>query len=365
MEEKILLSWQRGQSAEHLPEEGKATDGRMYVVEDAENSAIYLGNADGNVTQLGATKTDVASAVEASNTEIKGIIGDVTDGKTVVEMIEDASAGAAGGLAGEAQTRADEDAAIRGELAALQIALEDEGKARAEADTTLTTAINTEKSRAEGIEAGLRTDVDDIKADYLKAADKAELEGKITAEENRARGVEESLQEQINTIMNNPDTADVIDSINEFTQYIADHGEIADGFRKDIDDNKEAIEEIYKAGEGETPATGLLVDEINRATAAENALSGRATILESKVDIDGTVSAAIDVAKQAAMGAITAEVTRATTKENELAAAITDGDEATLTRVAELDAALLAELKAYVDGLLTWGTFGPTDPEAN
>ena len=90
-------------------------------------------------------------------------------------------------------------------------------------DKTVIGLIGEEKSRAEGIEAGLRTDVDAIKSDYLKAADK------------------EALQNQINLIMNNPDTKDVIDSISEFQTYIAEHGEIAEGFRKDIDDNKKAI----------------------------------------------------------------------------------------------------------------------------
>ena len=36
-------------------------------------------------------------------------------------------------------------------------------------------------------------------------------------------------------------TEGVIDSIAEFTKYIEEHGQIADGFRKDIDDNKQAI----------------------------------------------------------------------------------------------------------------------------
>lgn len=44
--------------------------------------------------------------------------------------------------------------------------------------TELSNAIGAEQSRAEGIEAGLRTDVDAIKGDYLKAADIAEFETK-------------------------------------------------------------------------------------------------------------------------------------------------------------------------------------------
>ncbi len=104
-----------------------------------------------------------------------------------------------------------------------------------------TTAISTEKSRAEGIESGLRTDINTVMGNYLKASDKTELEGKITAEENRAKGVEESLQTQINTIMSNPDAEGAINSINEFTQYVKDHGTIAEGMRTDINKNKEDI----------------------------------------------------------------------------------------------------------------------------
>ena len=69
-------------------------------------------------------------------------------------------------------------------------------------------------------------------------------EAAVLAEETRAKGVEESLQNQINTIINNPDTEGVINSINEFTQYINDHGEIAEGFRTDIDANADAIEAL-------------------------------------------------------------------------------------------------------------------------
>ena len=61
----------------------------------------------------------------------------------------------------------------------------------------------------------------------------------IAAEKERAEGVEESLQTQINTIMNNPDAEGAINSINEFTQYVKDHGTIAEGMRTDINKNKE------------------------------------------------------------------------------------------------------------------------------
>ena len=109
--------------------------------------------------------------------------------------------------------------------------------------TELSNAIAAEKSRAEGIEAGLRTDIDAVKVDYLKAADKTELSNAIAAEKERAEAAEAGLQTQINTIMNNPDAEGAINSINEFTQYVADHGEIAEGFRTSIAANTKAIED--------------------------------------------------------------------------------------------------------------------------
>lgn len=82
-------------------------------------------------------------------------------------------------------------------------------------------------------------------ADAQAAAtyDDTELAGRVTTVEEKAV----SLQEQINTIMSNPDTEGVINSIEEFTQYIADHGEIAEGFRTDIAANAEAIATLESA----------------------------------------------------------------------------------------------------------------------
>ena len=63
-----------------------------------------------------------------------------------------------------------------------------------------------------------------ITDDYLKAADK------------------QALQTQIDTIMSNPDAEGAINSINEFTQYIEEHGEIAEGFRTDINGLKGKVD---------------------------------------------------------------------------------------------------------------------------
>lgn len=102
--------------------------------------------------------------------------------------------------------------------------------------------------------AALVSRVQAIEDDYLKAADKTELSDALNAEITRAQAAEESLQNQINVIMNNPDTEGVINSIEEFTQYINDHGAIAEGFRADIDANTKAISD-YEALVAETYET--------------------------------------------------------------------------------------------------------------
>lgn len=249
-----------------------------------------------------------------------------------------------------------------------------------EADKTeLSGLVTAEKTRAEGIEAGLRTDVDAIKGDYLKAADKTELEGKITAEETRAKGVEESLQTQINTIMNNPDAEGAINSINEFTQYVKDHGTIADGFRADIDKNKEDIATNAKAIADETTrATEALAAEKEAREAKEAELATAIETAKTEASNQDAVvlAEAQKYADQAEADAITAaegKVTElangqvATNKADIAALAKTVGDNATAANKAVADLAATVytkeqtytkdEVAALIEAATSWGSF--------
>lgn len=221
-------------------------------------------------------------------------------------------------------------------------------------EAALEKLISDEADRADKAEKANAAAIQAISDDYLKAADKTELEGKITAEAERAAGVEEGLaarikaveddylveddktelsnaialkadasalaqevsdretavsglQTQINTIMNNPDAEGAINSINEFTKYVEEHGTIADGFRADIDKNKEdiaAMDTAYKAADTEIKGRLDVLEAINHEAykAADEALEDRVNAeIAKKVD-----ATALTQAVEALEGADTA-----------------------------------------------------------
>ena len=150
---------------------------------------------------------------------------------------------------------------------------------------TIWAHVNNHTERIETLEA----------IDHSLLATKAEVEAEAKARDD----ADKALQNQINLIMNNPETENVIDSINEFTKYIEDHGSIADGFRKDIDDNAKAIaDEITRAGEAE----GALSDRLDALEAIDhNAYVAADTALKEELIADAA-------SKYATTGALTEAV---------------------------------------------------------
>jgi hypothetical protein len=212
-------------------------EGLAAEIEGLKTRISELENTIGDA-EAGLAKdiADNASGITAINDKI----GEVTEGKTVVEMISDAQTAA---TYDDTQVKAD----IKSNADAIDAIEADYLKA---ADKTeLSDAIGAEKTRAEGIESGLRTDVDVIKGDYLTSSDKNDL------------------QLQINTIMNNPDAEGAINSINEFTAYVNEHGTIAEGFRTDIDKNKEDIAANAKAIEDKATSDAATYETKSDASA--------------------------------------------------------------------------------------------------
>jgi hypothetical protein len=226
--EKVTVSdenpWVAGLEPKVVTEDGKLVIGWF------EPNPTTIEGVNDQVTAVQGTVSDLTSAVgapSAEGQEATGLYKEVEDVQEEVEVLVD--------VIGSSEDSLTEDV------------------------QTVWANINDQAARLEALEA----------FDHSVYASKEELK----AEEDRAKGVEEGLQNQINLIMNNPDTENVVNSINEFTKYIEEHGEIAEGFRTDIDKNKEDI-----AAEAET------------ARAAEGALSGRLDVLEA-IDHDAYIAA--------------------------------------------------------------------------
>ena len=320
-----------------------------------------------------AVKDDVDSAIDGINTKI----GEVPSDSNVMAEIAKAQTAA---------TYNDEE--VRGLISdnANDIKAISDDYLKAEDKTGLQNNID-----------GVSDRVSAIEGDYLKSADKTELQGKIdakVAQTDYDTKMEEigddidDLQTQINTIMSNPDAEGAINSINEFTQYIADHGTIADGFRVDIDQNKTDIAaEVKRAGEAETALSGrldalegidheayvaadtALKNELNGVIAkkadtsalesavgtleaADTEIKGRLDTLEGKFTGEGSVEGQIAAAKQEAID------TAATDATNKANAAKTYADGLNSTMSARVDALELidhdhankAELDLIVSG---------------
>ena len=237
-------------------------DSRLTTAEsDIDELESVVGKAaEGENPATGLVKSvaDNAAAIEA----IDGKIGEVTEGKTVIEMIADAQAAA---TYDDTQVKAD----IKANADAIDAIEADYLKA---ADKYDDTALVGRVSTVEG-------DVAAIKGDYLKAEDKTELEGKITTAQTAAEGA----------------------------QSTADAAKAAiDAFLKEADATETAIDTLKEIqaelDEGEANAATMLA-KIQALEAVDNATQAEmdaaiATVNENIGSIEDRVEAleAVDVA---------------------------------------------------------------------
>lgn len=206
-------------------------------------------------------------------------------------------------------------------------------------------AVDTEKSRAEGIEAGLESRLAAVEGDYLKTADKTELQGNIDT-------VSAAVERLTNGV-----SADEVDGVNDLIQYVKDHGTEVIGMQEDISKNAEDIADVagrMTTAEGKiTAVEGAVATKVEqdaydtKIAALEGADAGqveRIAALEAKFGgADGSVEDQIADAKAEAVSEATAAAaTDATNKANAAeknAKDYADGlDDAMNTRVEALEA---------------------------
>lgn len=284
------------------------------------NAAVALkaAQADLEAETSAREQADIAlggridEVIEDVNDNTEAIAQEIADRKAAItKEVEDRDAAIEAAIADEVTTR---DAAIAVETAAREAAVAAEAKARQEAITgevtarneAIATAIGNEVSRADGKYATITT--------------------------------AESLQTQINTIMNNPDAEGAINSINEFTQYVKDHGTIAKGMQDAIEAN-----------------AGAIADEKSRAEGVEGGLDTRLKAVEDAIGGEGSVADAIEDAVAEAQG-YTDEKVKAladgAVKANAdaIAQEVKDRDAAVKAETAARESAISGEAQARAKG---------------
>ena len=329
------------------------------------NAKAYADGKDAAIAEAKKAGTDAAAAAKAADDKavaaqgevdaLEAYVGTFTASEgvdTVVKYIDAKTANIASDETVSALdarvTQAEKDIdAIEADYLKGADKTELEGKI-----TEANTAVATEQSRAEGEEAKLAGRIKAIEDDYLVAADKTELADAIADEAERAAGVEagletrlkaveddhlvaadkEALQNQINLIMNNPDTENVINSIEEFTKYVTDHGTIADGFRTDIDKNKEDIAANAKAIEDHEALAA-------QTYATKTELADEKKALQEEIDADVKV-VADDLAELDGVVAGLATSKADATALNEAVEALEGADSAMADRLDAIEAQL-------------------------
>ncbi len=224
--------------------------------------------------------------------------------------------------------------------------------------TAVQTAVDTEKSRAEGIEADLESRLAAVEGDYLKGADKTELQGNIDT-------VAGALERLTNGV-----SADEIDGVNDLINYVKEHGPEVIGMQEDIGENAEAIAGVagrMTTAEGKitavegavaTKAEKTYVDEqVQALQGVDTGLDNRLKAVEAQLgDGEGSVADMVADAKQEAIDAAAADATTKANAAEANAIAHANGLNSTMNdRVVALEAidhdhANMAELNLIASG---------------
>lgn len=269
--------------------------------------------ADGKDAAIAAAKA-AADAAQADVDALENKVGTVADGKTVV------------GLIGEAQAAAD---AAQGDVDALETYV---GTIPEGATATDVVGYINEKTSGIATDAALaelqsqvntnKTDIAAVKADYLKTADKTELQGNIDAVGSKVTTlVGTDADKSVRTIANEelaaqliPETAkESLDTLQEIAAWIQSHPDDASAMSAAIDALETLVGEIPKDATAATIVAYIqevVGAEKTRAEGVESGLDSRLDAVEAVLgDGTGSVSEQIANAKSEAIAAAAADAT--------------------------------------------------------
>ena len=266
----------KGEAVSHANGLNTAMDARVLALEAIDHTHSFVES------ELNLIKAGDVAKWNAAEQNAKDYADDLDEAMGLRMQAVEAKLGAGEGgvdaqiaaaVAAEAELREAADAELQKGIDANADAIEDlEGELTRLVGGTvvseaINTAVNAEKERAMGVEGGLETRLAAVEGDYLKAADKTELEGKITANANAIE------------LLTNGVSADEVDGVNDLIQYVKDHGTEVTGIKADIKANADDIDALEGRISSAETAIGT-----KAAQADLEALTGRVSTVEGDLN---------------------------------------------------------------------------------
>lgn len=346
---------------------GALADGQVKANKEA------IEKLNGSATTEGSVAKAIADAKALIDADIDGVEAKADKNAEDIAAINDGTNGILATAKGYTDT---EVAKVQGEVDALEgfvgelpegttattvIGYVDAKTANIASDETVS-AIDARLIQAE-------KDIDAIEADYLKAADKTELEGKITAEENARKGADDALAARIKAVeddyLTSKDKEDLTDAIATAKEE-AIATVLGEGVDADFDTLKEVAEWILSDTTGaaklQTDVAQLITD-LDVAEGKIETLEGEMDAVEAAVatkveqEAYNTKVAALEGADSAMAGRLDAIETMLGDGEGSVADQIADAAEGAKNAAIEAAAAdatskankALEDAKAYAD----------------
>lgn len=320
-------------AAKELVKQIKAEDAKTL-----EAAKAYSDNLADNYDQAGAAATAEQNAKAYTDTEIGKVKVTVKANTDAITAINDDTTGILAKAKADAKEKADAvDAkvtALDKKVGVLPTGVDVKAKTVIEYVDEKVAKVNTDASALAGRVTQAEKDIDAIEADYLKASDKTELEGKIGTVDGKVDAVSDKVTTLIGddasksarTIANEELTKQLIpgnakeslDTLQEIAAWIQQHPDDASAMNTAIKSLQDLVGTIPADVTDATTIVAyiqkLVSAEETRAKGVENGLNTRLQAVETQLgDRDGSVADKIAKAKQEA---IDAAATDATTKSN-------------------------------------------------
>ena len=281
-------------------------------------AATVQGNLDTEILRAKAREDEIAGLVATAQDEVDALetlVGTLPEGTTatsVVDYVNVKTAGIAtdaalGELQGQLTAAQGEINTIKGDY----LKAADKTELQGNIDT-LAGTHNTDK-------AALEASIKAISDDYLKAADKTELQGSIDTVSETLAAVKEDVDYFFKDALGDTDAQQVKDTLKELQEYIASDESGAATMAGNIQQNANDIDALEGKMTTVEGKVSTLEGEMDDAQAAIEALQG---VVGEGGSVDSKIAAAVKVETDARVEAVSAVDTKAQKGIDDAAAAL-------------------------------------------